>query len=72
MLTRNIPGKMRLAPLTSVARPRITQSEYSLSRAAHLYLVANCIDTVRGSVGIFFLCAGGVSGGGAEFLVSEG
>ena len=54
VLTRDIPGEMRLWLLTSVARPRITRFEYSLSDAARLCLVANCIDTeVRGGAGIF-------------------
>ena len=43
------------------------------SRAAILCIVVNCSDAgVRGGVGIFFMCAGGVGGQSGEFLVSEG
>ena len=45
VLTQDIPGDMWLVQLTSVACPRITWFEYSLSYAASLCLVADCIDT---------------------------
>ena len=73
MLTRDIPGEMRLVLLTSVARLRITRFEYSLSYAARLCLVANCINAeVLGGAGTFSPCAGGVGGRSGEFLASEG
>ena len=53
--------------LTSVARPRIARSEDSPSRVALLCIVANCSDAeVRGGVGIFLPCGGGICGPSGE------
>ena len=51
----------------SVARPRITRSEYNPSCAACLCLLVNCGDAeVRGCVGLFFPYVGGVCGRSGE------
>ena len=45
MPTRHTASEMRLVLLTSVACPCIMRIKYSLTHAARLYFVANCIDT---------------------------